>query len=67
MILIKIDLPDMTHLDRYVDSNIIENRNKRDELNYLSGSSILKQIENCEVIGLTSENKILLKLKNVLN
>ena len=64
---IKINLPDLTHLDRYVDSNIRESRNKRGELNYLSGSSILKQIENCEVIDLESENKKLLKLKDVLN
>ena len=64
---IKINLPDMTHLDRYVDSNIRESRNKRGELNYLSGSSILKQIENCEVMDLTSENKKLLKVKEVLN
>ena len=57
----------MTHLDRYVDSNIRESRNKRGELNFLSGSSILKQIENCEVMDLTSENKKLLKLKEILN
>ena len=62
---IKINLPDTTNLGRYVDSNIRESRNKNGKLNYISGPKRLKEIENCEVIDLSTDEKKLLKLKDI--
>ena len=62
---IKINLPDITNLNMYDDSNIRESRNKNGKLNYISDLTRLKEIENCEVIDLSTDEKKLLKLKDI--
>ena len=53
-------------LKNYTDSNIRDSRDKNYNLNFLSGKSKLKEIENCEVINLESNNRDLVKIKDLL-
>ena len=62
---IKILLPKINDLEKFTRSNFTESRSINGELNYLSGYDKLKEIENCEVIDLSSQNNTLIKLKNI--
>ncbi len=61
----KLDLPEINNLNKHVDSNIRESRNKEGVLSYISGQNKFKQIENCEVVDLSTDSKKLLKLKDI--
>tara|TARA_A100001011_G_C14280993_1_gene831600 strand:+ start:710 stop:1636 length:927 start_codon:yes stop_codon:yes gene_type:complete len=62
---ININLPDIKDLEKFTRSNFTESRSVKGELNYLSGQDKLKEIENCEVIDLSTQNNNLVKLKNI--
>ena len=62
---IKLDLSKINNLDQYVDSNIRESRNKNGELNYISGDEKIREIENCEVVDLSTNERRAVKLKDV--
>ena len=62
---IKIRLPDINDLKQFTRSNFTESRSINDELNYLSGHYRWKEIENSEVIDLSSKSNNLIKLKNI--
>ncbi len=50
----------------YTNSNIRDSRDKNYNLNFLSGSNKIKEISDCEVINLESNNHDLVKLKDLL-
>ena len=50
----------------YTNSNIRDSRDKKNNLNYLSGSEKIKEIENCEVVNLKDNVHKIGKLKNLL-
>ena len=62
---INLDLPDINQLNKHVDSNVRESRNKNGELNFLADKSRIKEIENCEVIDLSDIEKKLVKIKDI--
>ena len=62
---INLNLPNIYNLDDHVDSHVRESRNKNCELNFLAGKDRIKEIENCEVVDLTSPEKKLVKIKDV--
>lgn len=50
----------------YTNSNVRDSRDKNYNLNFLSGSNKIKEISDCEVINLESNNHDLVKLKDIL-
>ena len=50
----------------YTNSNVRDSRDKNYNLNFLSGSNKIKEISDCEVINLESNNHDLVKLKDLL-
>ncbi len=50
----------------YTNSNVRDSRDKNYNLNFLSGSNKIKEIYDCEVINLESNNHDLVKLKDLL-
>lgn len=62
---ININLPDIKNLEKFTRSNFTESRSINGELNYLSGQDKLNEIENCEVVDLSTQNNNLVKLKNI--
>ncbi len=52
-------------LENCVNSNIRDSRDKNNNLNYLSGSDKLKEIENCEVVNLDKDDYQLIKIKDL--
>jgi hypothetical protein len=53
-------------LSYYVDSNIRESRNKMGNLNYLSGKKKIKEIQDCEVIDISSDINKRVKIKDII-
>ena len=62
---LNLNLPDKNDLTKYTTSYIRESRSIENKLNYLSGKQKLKEIENCEIIDLSSSEKKLVKLKSI--
>ena len=62
---LNLNLPDKNDLSKYTTSFIRESRSIENKLNYLSGKQKLKEIENCEIIDLSSSEKKLVKLKSI--
>ena len=62
---LNLNLPDKNDLTKYTTSFIRESRSIENKLNYLSGKQKLKEIENCEVIDLSNQEKKLVKLKDI--
>ena len=62
---INLDLSNTNHLNKHVDSQIRESRNKKGILNYLSGKNRIKEIENCEVVDLSDPEEKLVKIKDI--
>ena len=62
---LNLNLPDKNDLAKYTTSFIRESRSIENKLNYLSGKQKLKEIENCEVIDLSNQEKKLVKLKDI--
>ena len=60
-----MDLSNTNQLNKHVDSQIRESRNKKGRLNYLSGKNRLKEIENCEVVDLSDPEEKLVKIKDI--
>jgi hypothetical protein len=50
----------------YTDSNIRDSRDKKYNLNYLTGANKLKEIRDCEVINLDNENHNLVKIRDLV-
>jgi len=50
----------------YTDSNIRDSRDKKYNLNFLTGEKKLKEIRDCEVINLENENYNLVKIKDLV-
>ncbi len=50
----------------YTDSNLRESRNSDGKLSYLSGSSKLKEIQNCKVIDLSTASNQEVQLKDLV-
>ena len=50
----------------YTDSNIRDSRDKKYNLNFLTGEKTLKEIRDCEVINLENENYNLVKIKDLV-
>ena len=62
---INLNLPNINNLDDHVDSHVRESRNKNGKLNFLAGKDRIKEIENCEVVDLSSSEKKLVKIKDI--
>ena len=62
---LNLTLPDINDLTKYTTSFFRESRSIDGKLNYLSGKQRLKEIENCEVIDLSNQEKKLVKIKNI--
>ena len=62
---INLDLPDLNNLHKHVDSNTRESRDKKGNLNFLSGENKIKEIKNCEVVDLSSSERKLVKIKDI--
>lgn len=54
------------NLENYTDSNIRDSRDRNYNLNFLSGKSKLREIENCSVINLENNKEILVKIKDLI-
>jgi hypothetical protein len=50
----------------YTDSNIRDSRDKKYNLNFLTGENKIKEIKDCEVINLENENYKLVKIKDLV-
>lgn len=50
----------------YTDSNIRDSRDKKYNLNFLTGENKIKEIRDCEVINLENENYKLVKIKDLV-
>lgn len=55
------NLKTLTSEEGYVESHTRESRDKDGNLNFLSGKNRLKEIENCMVIDVTTNKKIIIK------
>ena len=62
---INLNLSETNQLNTHVDSNIRESRDRKGKLNFLSGKSRMKEIEDCDVIDLSSNENNLIKLKDI--
>jgi hypothetical protein len=62
---LSLTLPNESDLTKYTTSHISESRSIEGKLNYLSGKQKLKEIENCEVIDLSNQEKKLVKIKDI--
>ena len=54
------------NLDNYTNSNIRDSRDKRYNLNYISGEKKFQEIKECEVINLKIDKNKLIKLKDLI-
>ena len=63
---INLDLSNISDLHKHVDSNVRESRDKNNRLNFLSAENRIKEIEKCEVVDLSSDEKKLTKIKDIL-
>ena len=57
---------EINKLNHYVDSNIRESRDIKNNLNHLYGENKLKEIYDCEVIDLSSDKEKKVKIKDLI-
>ena len=57
---------EIENLTYYTDSNIRESRNTKGDLNYLSGKKKIKEIQDCEVIDVSSDTNRKVKIKDII-
>ena len=57
---------ELNELNDYVDSNIRESRDIKNNLNYLSSESKLKEIYDCEVIDVSLDKEEKVKIKDLI-
>ena len=57
---------EVNKLNHYVDSNIRESRDIKNNLNHLYGENKLKEIYDCEVIDLSSDKEKKVKIKDLI-
>ena len=62
---LNIELPDVSYLKKFTNSNIRESRDRNGDLNYLRKEERLKAIENCEVIDLSDSKNEIVKIKDL--
>ena len=53
-------------LHNYTNSNIRDSRDKKNNLNYLSGDKKIKEIQECKVINLKDNKNTLVRLKDLI-
>lgn len=63
---IKIELPQENKLNKFMLNNFRDSRSKEGKMNYLSDLERLNEIKNCTVVDLSSEDKKLVKLSELI-
>ena len=64
---INIELPDIQKLDKFINNNFRESRDKKYKLNYLSGEERIKDISSCKVINLSNSSREPEYIKDIFN
>jgi hypothetical protein len=65
--MINLRIPKKKNLKTFTYSNLRESRDKKNNLNYLSGNNKLKIIKNCKVIDLSKKKNKISLLKDLFN
>jgi len=63
---INLKIPNSKSINRFSLSNIRESRDKKNNLNYLSGDEKINAIRNCKVVDLSSSKKKIVKLSKLI-
>ena len=64
---INLDIPDKNNLQKYTNSNLLESRDCKGNLNYLSGEKKINEIKDSEIIDVSNDQEKLCKIKELYN
>lgn len=64
---INLDIPDKNNLQKFTNSNLLESRDSKGNLNYLSGEKKINEIKDSEIIDVSNDQEKLCKVKELYN